>query len=195
MRSPHIRIVFTTCVALNLLSAGCIGTVDGGGSGYEQEENPASAYDPSTDGTDDGGASDPGNASGGGSGEGALDAGSPPPSGNTPPPVGNADAAVPAPTRDAGQTPPPPPPPPPPPSGDPEAASIARGAAIYPSMCGGCHGNQGQGGRGGPSLTDDVPFDDLATTIELTMPRGNPSACERECAEDVARFILATFVN
>lgn len=195
MRSPHIRIVFTTCVALNLLSAGCIGTVDGD-SGYEQQESPASAFDPSTDGDgEDGGAADPENPPGAGNGEGALDAGSAPPSGNTPPPVGNTDASVPAPTKDAGQTPPPPPPPPPPPSGDAEAASIERGAAIYPSMCGGCHGNQGQGGRSGPSLDEAVPFDDLASTIEDTMPRGNPSACGRACAEDVARFILATFVN
>lgn len=180
-------------MALNLLSAGCSGILGGEDSAYEQQDSPASELDPGTDGDgEDGGTSDPGNTSGGGTDEGALDAGSSPPSGETEPPS-NADASVPAPTTDAGQTPPPPPPPPP--SDDAEAASIERGAEIYRSMCSGCHGNQGQGGRSGPSLEAKVRFDALATKIEETMPRGNASACERACAEDVARFILATFVN
>ncbi len=199
MRSSNIRAVWSICVTLCLLGVGCIGTVDG--PGYEQEESPATAVDPNADPDSDAydedasapGAEpvDDGTSNGGNDDD--------PPVSNPPPgSTGNPDASLPPGSQDAGvaQPPPTPPPaPPPPPSGDDaEAASLERGAALYPAMCAGCHGARGTGASA-PSLTDNRPFDGLVSKIDSSMPPRNANSCDRTCAEDLARFILATFAN
>ncbi len=75
------------------------------------------------------------------------------------------------------------------------ADRIKAGQAFYESMCKTCHGGQGEGGEG-PSLRDwSKGHDVLVTTIASSMPLGKAGDCGGDCAEDVADYILATFVG
>jgi hypothetical protein len=71
--------------------------------------------------------------------------------------------------------------------------SIMRGAGIYPAMCGSCHGADGSGGRVNEPLTSFTSVPQLSAIIDREMPPGNANACSATCAEDVARYIIATF--
>ncbi len=60
--------------------------------------------------------------------------------------------------------------------------------------CAGCHGEFGEGVGNFPSLIK--PYDSrasLAQKITDTMPLGNPSACDADCADWITDYILTTF--
>ena len=71
---------------------------------------------------------------------------------------------------------------------------IVRGNEIYDQQCAGCHGAEGEGGDGFPALNTERDVATMIATIEQTMPRGDPAACDRQCAEDVAAYIQTLWV-
>ncbi|CAN5888816.1 hypothetical protein BH11MYX4_BH11MYX4_48060 [soil metagenome] len=76
-----------------------------------------------------------------------------------------------------------------------ERDRAASGEAIYASMCKGCHGARGEGGRG-PNLRDmDRKYDEpaLARYIDAKMPLGEPERCDGTCPEDVGAYVFRTF--
>ncbi|OUS28649.1 hypothetical protein A9Q99_11595 [Gammaproteobacteria bacterium 45_16_T64] len=79
-------------------------------------------------------------------------------------------------------------------SGDPSGSAVI-GENEYSANCAGCHGAEGQGGVG-PALNDVAyTLEELIDTIDSTMPPSNPSACEGDCAEDVAEYIFAELMG
>ena len=72
-----------------------------------------------------------------------------------------------------------------------DATSIAEGAELYLLHCAGCHGRIGEGLTGPPLSEWLESRGNLAARIDATMPEANPAACEGECAERVADYILA----
>lgn len=195
MRVSLTHLLWLSCFGAANLAVACTGTVEELG-GFEQQQSPASVAD-GQKGDGAGGStgsepSDPSPEQNGGyndgnqapNGSAGDDATSSTPGDDSGAPIAAEDAgAVPTPVEDAG------------PPVDPEAASIERGKGIYPALCAGCHGQDGQGGQVGVSLNESRSFASLANRIDGSMPEGNPGACNRACAEDLARFILATFVN
>ncbi|MDA0689227.1 MAG: c-type cytochrome [Proteobacteria bacterium] len=96
-------------------------------------------------------------------------------------------------------TPVPTPKPEPEPGPDPTQQSIERGAQLYLSKnCASCHGAGGAGGIG-PALLghNSSSLDFLQTTIDSTMPQGNPSQCvdssTETCATDISNYIIGQF--
>jgi mono/diheme cytochrome c family protein len=88
----------------------------------------------------------------------------------------------------------------PPPSARTESAPIdlVRGEALYQDQCAHCHGAEGRGGRGWPSLRDAScqscgEYTDLWRTIEDTMPWRAANRCDRRCARDIAAWIINDF--
>jgi len=70
-----------------------------------------------------------------------------------------------------------------------------EGRQLYAELCADCHGDNGRG-HSGPTLWDwDRGRDALVAITDATMPYGEPEVCEGACAEAVASFILATFVD
>ena len=72
-----------------------------------------------------------------------------------------------------------------------------RGAKVYASQCGHCHGDTGLGGEGpaltGPVFTanwDGVPLNELVERIRQTMPADNPGNMSREELTDVVAHLL-----
>lgn len=73
----------------------------------------------------------------------------------------------------------------------PPADRAKNGEAIYASMCKGCHGARGEGGRG-PALRDihtRTTLPALVDVIDKTMPYGEPEKCTGSCAEDVGTYV------
>ncbi len=68
------------------------------------------------------------------------------------------------------------------------------GAADYAAQCADCHGADGLGDQVPVPLTGNMPRADLIDLITQTMPVAAPAECSGQCAEDVADYILATFV-
>jgi Cytochrome C oxidase, cbb3-type, subunit III/Protein of unknown function (DUF1587) len=76
-----------------------------------------------------------------------------------------------------------------------ERDRVASGESIYSSMCKGCHGARGEGGRG-PTLRDmDRKYDEsgLVRFIDEKMPLGEPERCDGTCPEDVGAYVFRTF--
>lgn len=72
---------------------------------------------------------------------------------------------------------------------------IVLGQSIYGDQCASCHGDDGEGADGFPPLNTERDMERMIDLIETTMPRGNPQACDRQCAEDVAAFIQTLWVT
>ena len=77
----------------------------------------------------------------------------------------------------------------------------AQARQLYNDNCAGCHGEQGDGNPalgGGPLKgADCVACSDqgtLSSTIASSMPLGNPTACEGQCSDKTAAYILADFL-
>ncbi len=71
------------------------------------------------------------------------------------------------------------------------AASLSAGQSQYSTQCSGCHGATGGGGAG-VALTgysNRATYQTAAAKIHCTMPLGNPTACQNDCARDVAKYI------
>jgi hypothetical protein len=76
-----------------------------------------------------------------------------------------------------------------------DADRVADGAAIYAEKCARCHGAMGEGNVG-PSLRNwSRGQSALVAIINDTMPFDAPGSCTGDCALDVARYILITFVG
>lgn len=91
----------------------------------------------------------------------------------------------------------------PPPVGDGGTSrpiDLSRGRALFLDQCTACHGSEGQGGRG-PSLRSTAScascadYDGLWRFIEDSMPQNNAALCQRDCARDVAAYILNGFTT
>jgi len=75
------------------------------------------------------------------------------------------------------------------------APDTQTGAALYQSMCKSCHGAQGEGIVGPPLRNWSKGRDVLVSTIDTTMPLGNPDQCKGDCPPAIADYILTTFVG
>ncbi len=75
--------------------------------------------------------------------------------------------------------------------GDTHTPDAANGSTLYTSSCVGCHGEEGQG-RIAIDASKAVFGDDAQTLtnyISANMPPRNASACDDDCASDIAAFI------
>ena len=82
-----------------------------------------------------------------------------------------------------------------PPAEPPEPTSEET-IAVYQQQCATCHGVSGQGSPVGPSLiacANCASLAGLASYIEATMPLGNTGACDQQCAEAQAAYIINDF--
>lgn len=69
--------------------------------------------------------------------------------------------------------------------------NVREGESIYASMCKGCHGARGEGGRG-PVLRDihkRIDEDSLVRYIDSAMPLGEPERCDANCARKVGSYV------
>lgn len=73
--------------------------------------------------------------------------------------------------------------------GETGAGDATNGAALYAEMCAGCHGNAAEGGLGPRLVPWARPYEELASTIEATMPEDDPTKCDRGCADDIATYL------
>ena len=67
---------------------------------------------------------------------------------------------------------------------------------FYGQQCAACHGQQGQGTSAGPSLISCANCSSvagLASYIASTMPLGNTTVCDAECAELLSSYIMTIF--
>ncbi len=72
---------------------------------------------------------------------------------------------------------------------------VDKGRDTYKNQCSVCHGETGQGGLG-PKLVgckNCSSLESLVGVIERTMPLNRASACNNECANDIAAFIQRGF--
>lgn len=76
-----------------------------------------------------------------------------------------------------------------------EGDPIARGQQIYSGQCAGCHGADGGGIGNFPAVNLPRDFNAMIDLIAATMPKNNPAACDRQCAEDVAAYIQTLWVE
>jgi mono/diheme cytochrome c family protein len=70
-----------------------------------------------------------------------------------------------------------------------------NGAALYAEMCAGCHGNAAEGGLGPRLVPWKGAYEDLVTSIDTTMPKGDPDRCDEACAEDIATYLTGLTVD
>ncbi len=76
----------------------------------------------------------------------------------------------------------------------PGLAADPPGLAVYREHCLRCHGRDGAGTPDAPEpLTADRSIDQLAATIEQTMPLDDPAKVTGEAAREVAAYILLAF--
>lgn len=76
-------------------------------------------------------------------------------------------------------------------SRDEAGPNLREGEAIYASMCKGCHGARGEGGRG-PVLRDihkRIDEASLARYVDAQMPLGEPERCDAKCAQNVGAYV------
>ncbi|KAF7771125.1 hypothetical protein PCIT_a4168 [Pseudoalteromonas citrea] len=66
---------------------------------------------------------------------------------------------------------------------------IARGMQLYKGNCAGCHGSEAGGLGSFPALDTERDIQAMIDIITTTMPYGNPSACDEQCASDIAAYI------
>lgn len=79
------------------------------------------------------------------------------------------------------------------------AISAEKGKEIYAANCKGCHGENGEGALGFPSLQlgkcrSCSNFDVMRSVIELSMPKIGPE-CTGDCATNVALYISENFTQ
>lgn len=75
-----------------------------------------------------------------------------------------------------------------------ESDQLARGQQIYQAQCAACHGLEGEGDIAS-ALDIQRDVGPLVSYITDSMPKSNPSACDQQCAEDVATFIETLWVT
>ena len=71
--------------------------------------------------------------------------------------------------------------------------NVMGGKTFYDAQCAACHGDNGEGSNFGTPLSAakwQGKVDDLAQTIDLTMPKGNIQKCQGICATSVAAYIM-----
>lgn len=66
---------------------------------------------------------------------------------------------------------------------------IARGMELYKTNCAGCHGSEAGGLGSFPALDTERDVQTMIDIITTTMPYGTPSACDEQCASDIAEYI------
>lgn len=73
---------------------------------------------------------------------------------------------------------------------------LPSGEVLYQELsCNICHGVNGEGSKFAPDLTTPVNATTLSEIIRDTMPPGDPGACDTECADALARYILDNFTQ
>lgn len=86
-------------------------------------------------------------------------------------------------------------------SGDPDKeggdgnGDAQNGAALYAEMCASCHGNAAEGGLGPRLVPWARSYEDLVSSIDTTMPKGDPDKCDQGCAEDIATYLTGLTVD
>jgi mono/diheme cytochrome c family protein len=65
----------------------------------------------------------------------------------------------------------------------------ARGMQLYKTNCAGCHGSEAGGLGSFPALDTERDVQAMIDIITTTMPYGTPSACDEQCASDIAAYI------
>jgi mono/diheme cytochrome c family protein len=74
-----------------------------------------------------------------------------------------------------------------------------QGQTLYLEQCAICHGQQGEGGSGGPLQLDTCvtcdTLDNLVKKTTDTMPTQNPALCIGTCAIEVSRYIKAGYME
>lgn len=105
-----------------------------------------------------------------------------------------APTSTPAPTPDPTASPAPTPSPAPP-TPSPTPAGPTGEELYILHNCAACHGVDGAGIGGSPSLLDWTDEAALTTKIENDMPLGNPGSCTGDCASKIAQYILAELVG
>lgn len=78
-----------------------------------------------------------------------------------------------------------------------DGAGAHRGQQIYADQCARCHGKSGEGvaNEYGKPLIGDHTVEELARTIEKTMPEDDPGTCRGEDARQVARYVYDAFYS
>ncbi|WP_179957623.1 DUF1592 domain-containing protein [Exilibacterium tricleocarpae] len=76
-----------------------------------------------------------------------------------------------------------------------EGDPIARGRQTYGEQCAGCHGADAGGTASFPALNTPRDLEIMIEVITTSMPRGNPGACDEQCAQDVAAYIQTLWVT
>ncbi|MBQ4812478.1 DUF1592 domain-containing protein [Pseudoalteromonas luteoviolacea] len=66
---------------------------------------------------------------------------------------------------------------------------VARGMQLYQTGCAGCHGSEAGGLGSFPALDTERDIQTMIDTIVTTMPYGTPSACDEQCATDIAAYL------
>ncbi|MBK8254858.1 MAG: DUF1592 domain-containing protein [Polyangiaceae bacterium] len=64
-----------------------------------------------------------------------------------------------------------------------------NGEQLYLELCAGCHGNAAEGGLGPRLAPWTRSVEELVSTIDKTMPQGEPEKCGLDCAEDIAAYL------
>ncbi|KZN44829.1 DUF1592 domain-containing protein [Pseudoalteromonas luteoviolacea] len=66
---------------------------------------------------------------------------------------------------------------------------VARGMQLYKAGCAGCHGSEAGGLGSFPALNTERDIQTMIDIITTTMPYGTPSACDEQCATDIAAYL------
>ncbi|KZN37121.1 DUF1592 domain-containing protein [Pseudoalteromonas luteoviolacea] len=66
---------------------------------------------------------------------------------------------------------------------------VARGMQLYKTGCAGCHGSEAGGLGSFPALNTERDIQTMIDIITTTMPYGTPSACDEQCATDIAAYL------
>lgn len=75
-----------------------------------------------------------------------------------------------------------------------EGNQLVRGMKVFKDKCAGCHGERGEGLRGFPALNTERDVETMINVITTSMPKNNASACDEQCARDIATFIQTLWV-
>jgi len=70
-----------------------------------------------------------------------------------------------------------------------EGNQIARGQQMFQEQCTACHGVNGEGVGTFPALNTARDIDTMIAYTVSAMPFGNATACDQQCAEDIASYI------
>lgn len=70
-----------------------------------------------------------------------------------------------------------------------------NGLEQYTAQCASCHGVQGSSGPGGAINEYQGSLDQLSNYISETMPVADATTCIDQCAQDIAQYMLETFLG